>query len=339
MAGQWRQTLRDYAHPRIGRKRVSEVATTDVLAILKSIWSSNPLSQKQGRRVPPLGPPGPEARGHGGLGRIRRWRASRPGGRIGPLRRWRMTGPPSRPSLGLGSQAVGACRCRARTRALPPAAESLGRLTLVRETSAGCGRAVRAAPRRPRCRRTSRRRRPRRRQVSLRELHPGHDFRVLQPKQQRMPPEIIVEISFRGTLFRQEFPVAFHRDLNIVRQTGCRVDHGHRPATFGSSTKLVGYCACYIPPSDLIQFPTTAPGEGASSPIPADNMERAPPISRSMPISRSIACRPSFRSAHRVSPCLSALSSRISSCRRGSATAFLTSRTILMLFTPNWRIR
>ena len=34
MAGQWRQTLRDYADPRIGRKRVSEVATADVLAIL-----------------------------------------------------------------------------------------------------------------------------------------------------------------------------------------------------------------------------------------------------------------------------------------------------------------
>ena len=52
-----------------------------------------------------------------------------------------------------------------RMRALPPAAESLGRLTLVRETSVGCGRAVRIAPRRPRCRRTSRRRRPRRRRV------------------------------------------------------------------------------------------------------------------------------------------------------------------------------
>ena len=46
MAGQWRQTLRDYAHPRIGRKRVSEVATADVLVILKPIWSSKPASAR-----------------------------------------------------------------------------------------------------------------------------------------------------------------------------------------------------------------------------------------------------------------------------------------------------
>ena len=46
IAGQWRQTLRDYAHPRIGRKRVSEVATADVLAILKPIWSSKPAAAR-----------------------------------------------------------------------------------------------------------------------------------------------------------------------------------------------------------------------------------------------------------------------------------------------------
>ena len=46
MAGQWRQTLRDYAHPRIGRKHVSEVATADVLAILKPIWSSKPATAR-----------------------------------------------------------------------------------------------------------------------------------------------------------------------------------------------------------------------------------------------------------------------------------------------------
>ncbi len=46
MAGQWRQTLRDYAHPRIGRKRVSEVATADVLAIVKPIWSSKPATAR-----------------------------------------------------------------------------------------------------------------------------------------------------------------------------------------------------------------------------------------------------------------------------------------------------
>ena len=46
MAGQWRQTLRDYAYPRIGRKRVGEVSTADVLAILKPIWSSKPPTAK-----------------------------------------------------------------------------------------------------------------------------------------------------------------------------------------------------------------------------------------------------------------------------------------------------
>ncbi len=46
MARQWRQTLRDYAHPRIGRKRANEVATADVLAILKPIWSSKPSTAK-----------------------------------------------------------------------------------------------------------------------------------------------------------------------------------------------------------------------------------------------------------------------------------------------------
>ena len=46
IAGQWRQTLRDYAYPRIGRKRVSEVATADVLDILKPIWSSKPAAAR-----------------------------------------------------------------------------------------------------------------------------------------------------------------------------------------------------------------------------------------------------------------------------------------------------
>ena len=46
IAGQWRQTLRDYAYPRIGRKRVSEVATADVLAILQPIWSSKPAAAR-----------------------------------------------------------------------------------------------------------------------------------------------------------------------------------------------------------------------------------------------------------------------------------------------------
>ena len=42
-------------------------------------------------RLRPLGPAGPEARGHAGLGRVSRWQASRPGGQSGPLRRWLMT--------------------------------------------------------------------------------------------------------------------------------------------------------------------------------------------------------------------------------------------------------
>ena len=46
IAGQWRQTLRDYTYPRIGRKRVSEVATADVLDILKPIWSSKPAAAR-----------------------------------------------------------------------------------------------------------------------------------------------------------------------------------------------------------------------------------------------------------------------------------------------------
>ena len=50
IAGQWRQTLRDYAHPRIGRKRVSEVATADVLAILQPIWSSKPAAARAVRQ-------------------------------------------------------------------------------------------------------------------------------------------------------------------------------------------------------------------------------------------------------------------------------------------------
>ena len=46
ISGQWRQTMRDYAHPRIGRKRVGEVTTADVLAILKPIWSQKPATAR-----------------------------------------------------------------------------------------------------------------------------------------------------------------------------------------------------------------------------------------------------------------------------------------------------
>ena len=54
---------------------------------------AGPRREEQGRgRVRPLGPAGPEARGRGGLGRVSRWQASKPGGRTDPLRRWHMTG-------------------------------------------------------------------------------------------------------------------------------------------------------------------------------------------------------------------------------------------------------
>ena len=36
---QWRASLRDYAMPRLGRRRVSEITTADVMAVLLPIWS------------------------------------------------------------------------------------------------------------------------------------------------------------------------------------------------------------------------------------------------------------------------------------------------------------
>ena len=36
---QWRASLRDYAMPRIGRRRVSEITAADVMAVLLPIWS------------------------------------------------------------------------------------------------------------------------------------------------------------------------------------------------------------------------------------------------------------------------------------------------------------
>ena len=48
--GQWRQSLRDYAFPRIGDKLVSGVTTTDVLAVLTPIWTAKPSTAKKVRQ-------------------------------------------------------------------------------------------------------------------------------------------------------------------------------------------------------------------------------------------------------------------------------------------------
>ena len=42
LPAQWRQTLRDYAYPVIGEKRVGEIRTADVMAVLTPIWSTKP---------------------------------------------------------------------------------------------------------------------------------------------------------------------------------------------------------------------------------------------------------------------------------------------------------
>lgn len=50
IGGQWRQSLRDYAFPIIGRKRLGKIATGDVLAVLTPIWSAKPATAKIVRR-------------------------------------------------------------------------------------------------------------------------------------------------------------------------------------------------------------------------------------------------------------------------------------------------
>ena len=47
---QWRATLSTYAFPRIGSKRVDEVTTADVMAILTPIWSSKHVTVKRIRQ-------------------------------------------------------------------------------------------------------------------------------------------------------------------------------------------------------------------------------------------------------------------------------------------------
>ena len=47
-AHQWRASLRDYALPRLGRRRVSDITTADVMAVLLPIWSDK---RETARRV------------------------------------------------------------------------------------------------------------------------------------------------------------------------------------------------------------------------------------------------------------------------------------------------
>ena len=47
---QWRASLRDYAMPRLGHKRVDEVCSSDVLGVLVPIWSQKPETARRVRQ-------------------------------------------------------------------------------------------------------------------------------------------------------------------------------------------------------------------------------------------------------------------------------------------------
>ncbi len=47
---QWRQTFRDYAFPKLGRKRVSEINTAEVLACLVPIWNEKRVTARRVRQ-------------------------------------------------------------------------------------------------------------------------------------------------------------------------------------------------------------------------------------------------------------------------------------------------
>ena len=47
-AAQWRASLRDYAMPRLGRRRVADISTADVMAVLLPIWNDK---RETARRV------------------------------------------------------------------------------------------------------------------------------------------------------------------------------------------------------------------------------------------------------------------------------------------------
>ena len=48
--GQWRASLRDYATPRLGRQRVDEITTADVMAVLVPIWHEKRVTAQRVRQ-------------------------------------------------------------------------------------------------------------------------------------------------------------------------------------------------------------------------------------------------------------------------------------------------
>ena len=49
-ADQWRSSLRDYAIPRLGRLRVGDISTADVMAVLLPIWNEKPETARRVRQ-------------------------------------------------------------------------------------------------------------------------------------------------------------------------------------------------------------------------------------------------------------------------------------------------
>ena len=49
-ADQWRQSLNDYVYPAIGSKRVDQITTADVMAVLTPIWATKPTTAKRVRQ-------------------------------------------------------------------------------------------------------------------------------------------------------------------------------------------------------------------------------------------------------------------------------------------------
>lgn len=49
-AAQWRASLRDYAIPKLGKLRVSDISTADVMAVLLPIWNEKPETARRVRQ-------------------------------------------------------------------------------------------------------------------------------------------------------------------------------------------------------------------------------------------------------------------------------------------------
>ena len=49
-AGQWMTTLRDYAYPKIGQKRVDWITSADIMAVLLPIWNEKPPTAQRVRQ-------------------------------------------------------------------------------------------------------------------------------------------------------------------------------------------------------------------------------------------------------------------------------------------------